>query len=177
MRTIKKSNHVLQKFYPDFKKCLGYILRRDFHLHPISCQKSSLGYVTLLHLILQKHPNQLNCRHFPLMTGKCSQWKWKPIFLTAWWIQCHNKWSICLWKKKVSYKRLSWVEVLTKTFTLWGNPLETEKRGCVKVTLKVVVSKFCPIRLYHFFNFIRFVHTDHANFDFDWCSIFKEYCF
>ena len=75
VRTNRKLNHILQKFYPDFKKHSGYIVRRDFYLHPISCQKSILGYVTLLHLALQKHQNQLNCCHFPLMTGKCSQQK------------------------------------------------------------------------------------------------------
>ena len=53
-----KANDALQKFYPDLKKHSGYILRRDFHLHPISCQESSLGYVTLKHLTLQKHWNQ-----------------------------------------------------------------------------------------------------------------------
>ena len=44
----------MQKSYPDFEKCSGYILCRDFHLHQISCQKSSLGYVTPLHIALQK---------------------------------------------------------------------------------------------------------------------------
>ena len=29
----------MQKLYPDFKKHSGYVLFRDFHLHPISCQK------------------------------------------------------------------------------------------------------------------------------------------
>ena len=70
--TNKKSNTFCGNF-TDFKKCSGYILHKDFHLHPISCQKSSLAYVTLLHLRLQKH--------FPLMTGKCSQQKWTPILV------------------------------------------------------------------------------------------------
>ena len=31
---------------------------------------------------------------------------------------------------------------------------------------------------YHFyFNFVLFVHIGHANFDFNWCSIFTECCF
>ena len=57
----------------------GYILRRDFHLHPISCQRSSLCYAILLHLTFQKHRNHSNCCNFSLMTGKLSQRKWKPI--------------------------------------------------------------------------------------------------
>ena len=32
-------------------------------------------------------------------------------------------------KMRISYKRLSWVEILTKTFTLQGNPMEMEKAG------------------------------------------------
>ena len=117
-----KANHILEKFYPDLKKGLGSILCRNFHLHPISCQKSSLGYVTLQHLTLQKHLNQENCCHCLLMTGKRSQWKWKQILLifdcmmNA--VPCHNKWSSCLWKMKVSYKWPSLVEVL-KTQWKW----------------------------------------------------------
>ena len=34
---------ILRKFYTDFKKRSGYILRTDFDLHPISGQKSSFG--------------------------------------------------------------------------------------------------------------------------------------
>ena len=106
MCTNKKSNHVLWKFYPDFKKWSECVLCRDFHLHLITCQKSSLGYVTLQYVTLQKHWNQWNCRHFPLMTGKCSQQKWKLILLI---FDCmlnsfHNKWSY----KGIWYLRFCW---------------------------------------------------------------------
>ena len=43
MRTIEKSNHILRKFYPGFGKGCGYVLCKDFHLHPISCGNMQSG--------------------------------------------------------------------------------------------------------------------------------------
>ena len=77
MRTIKSQMTLCGNFTLTLYS--GYILRRDFHLHPISCQRSSLCYAILLHLTFQKHRNHSNCCNFSLMTGKLSQRKWKPI--------------------------------------------------------------------------------------------------
>ena len=63
--TNKKSNMFCGNFTLTLRNVQGIWL--NVHLHPISCQKSSLACETLLHLRLQKH--------FPLMTGKCLQQK------------------------------------------------------------------------------------------------------
>ena len=71
-----------------------------------------------------------------------SQYYW---FLTVWWIQCHSNWSIRLWKMKVSYKRPSWVKVLT-TFILQGNAMKTEKKtGAQNLLLKLWWVNFTPL--------------------------------
>ena len=57
VRTNKKSNTLCANLR-NVKKRSGYVLRRDFHLYPIRCQKSSLAYVTLLRLKLEKHRSQ-----------------------------------------------------------------------------------------------------------------------
>ena len=136
VHTNKKSNTFCRN---DFKKRPRYILCMDFNLHPISCQKSSLAYVNLLHLRLQKH--------FSLMTGKCS-----PILAT--FVSVMNsvpQWVIQLYLENESYKRLSWFEVLRKTYIYFASKPTmnvTRKNRCVKfITLKIVVQKFYPIQL------------------------------
>ena len=51
-------------------------------------------------------------------------------------------------------------------------------RGLHKITELGTLCQLWSLPLYHsYFNFILFVHTGHANFDFYWHSVFTECCF
>ena len=75
---------------------------------------------------------------------------------------------------------LFWVRWACPGFSLLGDGgvPQHQPRICLspespmKISFSAVVIAPIP-----FFNSILFVHTGHANFDFNWCSIFTKNCF